>query len=73
MLQLGRRVVGEHATLLSLMLLVASQSIPTWNQIIDWLKEMESLDRLLHSKRVDANQCQGFYPLQYWNNTEVTP
>jgi hypothetical protein len=26
---------------------LASQSIPTWNQIISWLTEMESLRKLL--------------------------
>lgn len=27
--------------------LLASQSIPTWNQIISWLQEIESLRELL--------------------------
>ena len=50
-----------------------SQSIPSWNQIIDWLKEMETLRQVAAQQHVDANQSQGFYPLQCWNNTEVTP
>ena len=36
---------GESGTLCKLLIVLASQSVPTWNQIISWLKEVETLRR----------------------------
>ena len=41
---------------------VASQSIPSWNRIISWLKEMESLRKLLPEVSGLADGCGKMSP-----------
>jgi hypothetical protein len=47
---------------------LASQSIPTWNQILSWLTEMESLRKLLPKPQVSTMVVGTDHPIIYWNH-----